>query len=85
MLFEWPHLAFRSFLFTLAALTVTGCGSDPGVIWVDPGKYAFSKCDDLARRWKELIKREDELRGLIEKANESAADAVIGSVAYQRP
>jgi hypothetical protein len=30
-----------------------------------------------------LITREDELRGLIEKANESTAGAVIGSVAYR--
>jgi hypothetical protein len=84
MLFDWPRLALLSFLFTPAALIVTGCGSDgPGVIWVDPGKYTFYKCDDLARRWKALITREDELRGLIEKANESAAGAVIGSVAYR--
>ena len=84
MLFDWPRLALLSFLFTPAALIVTGCGSDgPGAIWVDPGKYTFYKCDDLARRWKALITREVELRGLIEKANESAAGAVIGSVAYR--
>jgi hypothetical protein len=84
MLFDWRRLALLSFLFTPAALIVTGCGSDgPGAIWVDPGKYTLYKCDDLARRWKALITREDELRGLIEKANESAAGAVIGSVAYR--
>jgi hypothetical protein len=84
VLFDWPRLALLSFLLTPAVLIVTGCGSDgPGAIWVDPGKYTFYKCDDLARRWKALITREDELRGLIEKANESAAGAVIGSVAYR--
>ena len=84
MLFDSPRLALLSFLFTPAALIVTGCGSDgPGAIRVDPGKYTFYKCDDLARRWKALITREDELKGLIEKANESAAGAVIGSVAYR--
>jgi hypothetical protein len=84
VLFDWPRLALLGFLFTPAALIVTGCGSDgPGAIWVDPGKYTFYKCDDLARRWEALITREDELRGLIEKANESAAGAVIGSVAYR--
>jgi ethanolamine ammonia-lyase large subunit len=47
-------------------------------------KFTFYPCDDdLARRWTELIKREDELRELIEKANENAAGAVIGSVAYR--
>ena len=84
MLFDWRRLALLSFLFTPAGLIVTGCGTDdPGAIWVDPGKYTFYKCDDLARRWKVLITREDELRGLIEKANDSAAGAVIGSIAYR--
>jgi hypothetical protein len=84
MLFDWPRLALLSFLFAPAALTITGCSSDdPGAIWVDPSKYTFYRCDDLAQRWKVLIAREDELRGLIEKAKESAAGAVIGSVAYR--
>jgi hypothetical protein len=65
-------------------LQLASCGSDgPGTISVDPGKFTFYHCDDLARRWTDLIKREDELRGLIEKANESAAGTVIGSVAYR--
>jgi len=75
---------YSAILLTLAAFIVASCGSDgPGAIWVDPGKFTFFRCDDLARRWKELLLREDELRGLIDKANESAAGAVIGSVAYR--
>jgi hypothetical protein len=50
---------------------------------VDPGKYTFYHCDDLDRRWKELVKRETELRGLMEKANETAGGAIIGSIAYR--
>jgi hypothetical protein len=38
-------------LLTLVVLTVGSCGSDdPGAMWVDPGKFAFYKCDDLAQR-----------------------------------
>jgi hypothetical protein len=59
-------------------------GSDgPGAIWIDPVSLLFYRCDHLAQRWKDLIARENELRGLFEKANESAAGAVIGSVAYR--
>lgn len=55
---------------------VGGCGSDgAGAIFVDPG------C--LAARKKKLVERENELRGLLEKANESAGGAVIGSLAYR--
>jgi hypothetical protein len=82
---EWPRLVFSTILLGIAALTVATCSlSDgPGAIWVDPGKFIFYRCDDLARHWKELIARENELRGLIEKANESTAGAVIGSIAYR--
>jgi hypothetical protein len=63
---------------------VGGCGSDgAGAIFVDPGRYSLYHCDDLAARKKKLIERENELRGLIEKANESAGGAVIGSLAYR--
>jgi hypothetical protein len=71
-------------LFCIAALIVGSCASnDPGAIWVDPGKFTFYHCDDLARRSKDLAAREVELRSLIEKANESTAGAVIGSIAYR--
>ena len=68
----------------LAALTIGSCGSDgAGAIWVDPGKFTFYHCDDLARRWEQLITRENDLRNLIDKANESSTGAVIGSIAYR--
>lgn len=76
---------FTSILFCITALTLVSCGSDgPGAIWVDPGKFTLYHCDDdFSRRLKELTARENELRGLIDKANESAAGAVIGSIAYR--
>ena len=37
----------------------------------------------INRNTATIITREDELKGFIEKANESAAGAVIGSVAYR--
>ncbi len=47
------------------------------------GKRTYYHCDDLARRWKQLIARENDLRTLIDKANESTARAVIASIAYR--
>jgi hypothetical protein len=75
---------FTFILFCIASLAVASCGSDgPGTMRVDPGRFTFYHCDALSRRSKELTARESELRALIEKANESAAGAVIGSIAYR--
>ena len=77
--------ALSSFaLSSLALLALTGCGSDgAGAIFVDPGRYTLYHCDELATRRKALIVRETELRGLMERASESAAGSVIGSLAYR--
>jgi hypothetical protein len=84
---ECLRLIFCSLLLGTSPI-MTGCGlttDGPGTVFVDPGKYANSQyhCDDLILRWKELLAREKDLKGLIDKANESAAGGVIGSLAYR--
>ena len=77
---------WRNALSSLAAVALTGCGlSDGGggAIFVDPGRYTLYHCDDLAARRKVLIARENELRGLIERASETPGGAVVGSLAYR--
>jgi len=62
-----------------------GCGMSDGAgaLFVDPGHYSFYRCEDLAARRKALVQRENELRGLMEKAGESTGGSVIGSFAYR--
>jgi hypothetical protein len=67
----------------LSALTGCGLSDGAGAIFVDPGRYTLYRCEDLAARRQVLATRENELRGLIEKASESAAGSVIGSLAYR--
>jgi hypothetical protein len=77
---------WRSALSSLAMLALSGCGlsSDgAGALFVDPGRYTLYHCDDLAARRKALMVRENELRGLIERAGESPGGAVVGSFAYR--
>jgi hypothetical protein len=76
---------WRGALSGLAVLALTGCGlSDgAGALFVDPGRYTLYHCDDLAARRKVLVARENELRGLIERAGESPGGAVVGSFAYR--
>jgi hypothetical protein len=91
---DWPprlaakvgvRTKWRSALSSFAMLALTGCGlSDgAGALFVDPGRYTLYHCDDLATRRKALITRENELRGLIERAGESPGGAVVGSIAYR--
>ena len=76
---------WRAALSSFAVLALSGCGlSDgAGVLFVDPGRYTLYHCDDLAARRKVLVARENELRGLIERAGESPGGAVVGSFAYR--
>lgn len=78
----WPLAATLS---SLAAVALSGCGlgDGAGAILVDPGRYSAYHCNDLAARWKVLVARENELRGLMDKASEGGGGAVIGSLAYR--
>lgn len=78
--------ALSSFAMLVALLALNGCGlsSDgAGALFVDPGRFTLYHCDDLAARRKVLVARENELRGLIERAGESPGGAVVGSFAYR--
>jgi len=81
-----PILGFRRALLTLAAVALAGCGMTDGAgsVLVDPGRYVAYHCNELAARWKILVAREKQLRGLIDKANDGGGGgAVIGSLAYR--
>jgi hypothetical protein len=64
-------------------VTLAGCDLGPGQFGVDPGRYEFYHCNDLATRLKELQKRESELRSLMAKAREGGGGTVIGEIAYR--
>jgi hypothetical protein len=65
--------------------TLAGCSMPDGAgsIYVDPGRYSAYHCAELATRGKELVAREKELRGLMDKANESGGGRFMGTIAYR--
>jgi len=69
----------------LAALPLAGCGLSDGygTLTVDPARYAAYHCKDLIAQRANLLKREQELRSLIDKANEGPGGGTIGSMAYR--
>ena len=71
-----------------AALTLGACSS-PSVekvystdFWVQPGKYDFLKCPDLAQRSMADSVREKELVSLMERANQEAIGPFINVTVY---
>jgi hypothetical protein len=70
-----------------AALALAGCagGLDSvhtGNFFVQPGKYQFLKCPDLANRSVAGSNREKELVGLMERANQGTAGPVVNAMVY---
>jgi hypothetical protein len=74
----------------LVALTsgVILCGCSPAAMGpttflVDPGKYDYHNCDQLAEQRKIAAERELELKLLIDKAERAAGGTAVSVIAYQ--
>ncbi|TMJ33134.1 MAG: twin-arginine translocation pathway signal [Alphaproteobacteria bacterium] len=71
--------------FWLGAL-VSGCsstGDNLFTVFADPGKYQYSSCEHLAGQRKYWSGREQELRLLMDKAEQSAGGGVVNVLAYK--
>ena len=67
----------------LAACSTSSDKFSTGNFWVQPGKYDFLKCPDLARISVADSAREKELVSLMERANQDAAGPVINFMVYR--
>ncbi len=54
-----------------------------GSFWVEPGKYEFLKCPDLAQRSLADSTREAQLTSLMERANQDTAGPLVNVMVYQ--
>jgi hypothetical protein len=64
---------------------VAGCATNVDVadtLFIQPGKYDFLRCQDLAPRAAGRAVRERELLSLMERANQDAAGPVINAMVY---
>jgi hypothetical protein len=69
-----------------AGAFLAGCsstGDNPLTVFADPGKYQYSSCEQLAGQRKYWSTREQELRLLMDKAEQSAGGAVVNVLAYK--
>jgi hypothetical protein len=67
------------------AVALAGCGlrDGYGTLIVDPARYAALHCKELIATRSSLIRREQELRNLIDKASDGSAGTAIATMAYR--
>ena len=70
----------------LAGAVLVGCsstGDNPITIFADPGQYQYSTCEQLAGQRKYWTGREQEIRLLMDKADQGAGGAIVNVLAYK--
>jgi hypothetical protein len=70
----------------LAVAFLAGCastGDSVVTLFADPGKYQFSSCEQLANQRKHWSSREQELRLLMDRAEQGTGGALVNVLAYK--
>jgi hypothetical protein len=72
-------------LLGIVAVALAGCGASNGLgsVLADPGAFSALHCNQLIDRKASLTKRQQQLRDLQAKANESAAGSIMGTLSYR--
>ena len=69
-----------------AGASLSACSSmsdNPFTPFADPGTYAYHSCDQIATLQVGVRTREQELKMLMDKAEQSTGGAIVNVVAYQ--
>jgi hypothetical protein len=76
--------AAAGLLLAGAVLTACSTGSETSFsLFVDPGKYQYNSCAQIATETKTWLRREQELKSLMDKADQSTGGAAVGFIAYK--
>ncbi len=79
-------LRARPVVALMASAMLAGC-STPGdssfTVFADPGKYQYYSCDQIVAQTKSWSTREQELRMLMDKADQSAGGPIVNLLAYR--
>ena len=70
----------------MTGAVLVGCsatGDTPMTIFADPGQYQYSTCEQLAGQRKYWAGREQELKLLMDKADQGAGGTVVNLLAYK--
>jgi hypothetical protein len=64
-------------------LSACAVSNNPLTVFADPGKYDYNTCEQIAGQKKHWTGREQELRQLMDKAEQSTGGAVVSVLAYK--
>jgi hypothetical protein len=84
-----PAAAGRAILGVLVvgmlASPLAACSStsEATFLFAEPGKYAYYNCAQLAVELKSWTKRQQELKSLLDRADQSAGGTAVGFLAYR--
>ncbi|MFL6797344.1 MAG: twin-arginine translocation pathway signal [Xanthobacteraceae bacterium] len=69
----------------LSSILVSGCSTADSTVtlFADPSRYQFHSCEQLAGERRQWTAREQELRLLMDRAEQSAGGAVVNVLAYK--
>lgn len=71
-------------LLICGAVAACSTGGDVGITFLaDPGKYEFYDCEQLARDLGGLTKHQQDLKSLIDRAEQTATGTAVGVIAYR--
>jgi hypothetical protein len=73
-------------LVVAAGLLLGACssGSDSSFsLFAEPGKYEYYSCDQIAGQIKSWSQKEQELKTLMDRADQSAGGTAVGIIAYK--
>lgn len=66
-----------------APLAACSSTSETTFLFAEPGKYAYYNCAQLAVELKTWTKRQQELKSLLDRADQSAGGTAVGFLAYR--
>jgi hypothetical protein len=73
-----------AFIAVSTVLAACSSGSENSMtFFVSPGKYQYHDCDQLAAAAKSVATYQKGLKTLIDKAEQGAAGAFVGTIAYK--
>lgn len=75
----------RFFVLLLIGLPLAGCSTNADQFsssFVDPARYTLYNCQQLAAEYVTVVEKENELRGLMDRARQGAAGNVVAEAAY---
>jgi hypothetical protein len=80
---RWLFSAVGAACLPCVLLACSSIGGNPMTVFADPGKYQFSNCEQIAAQKRHWSGREQELRQLMERAEQSAGGAIVNLLAYK--